>query len=165
VAPPTPTPTTAPACGSADLNATPSDASANFNGDPSPLLADKVLGAMEQQMGAEPFITYNVGIVTVSCASPRNLNISIFGSPAPLAGGESFSLVNGSSPAAIVYYGEEGAVHGVWSSTAGTLFIDAVEGDTLTVRIVGAAMGNPAGAATGSFTLDAQGTIGNFTRQ
>ena len=53
----------------------------------------------------------------------------------------------------------------VWSASAGTLFIDAVNGSVLNLRIVGAAMTVPAGAAAGSFTLDVSGQVNTLAHQ
>jgi hypothetical protein len=93
--------------------------------------------------------------------------VSIFGVLGGLAGGQSFPLVTESEGAgAIVYYGQEaGGGDSVWSSTAGTVFIDSVNGSVVTMRVVGAAMTVPAGAAAGSFTLDVSGQVKAFSRQ
>lgn len=45
------------------------------------------------------------------------------------------------------------------------MFIDALNGSVVTLRVVGAAMTVPAGTAAGSFTLDVSGQVNTFTRQ
>jgi hypothetical protein len=139
--------------------------SASFNGEASNFVVEKMNTAIEQP--APDYIaglheTYNSLFNGTACMQPRNIQISIYGVLGGLAGGQSFTL----GTAAIVYYGEEGAGGDrAWSSSAGTLFIDSVNGSVVTLRVVGAAMTGPAGAATGSFTLDASGHVNNFARQ
>ena len=162
---PTRTPTSTPGCATADLQMTFSMVSANFNGDPSPFVVEKMNTAIEQP--APDYIaglheTYNSLFNGTACMQQRNIQISVFGVLGGLAGGQSFTL----GTEAIVYYGQEGGGGDrVWSSSAGTLFIDAVNGSVVTLRVVAAAMTVPAGAATGSFTLDVSGQVNNFARQ
>ena len=49
--------------------------------------------------------------------------------------------------------------------SAGTVFIDSVNGSVVSLRVVGAAMTETAGGAAGSFTLDVSGQVNNFIRQ
>jgi len=53
----------------------------------------------------------------------------------------------------------------VWSSSAGTVVIDAVQGSVVSLRVVGALVTQLAGAAAGSFVLDVTGEVSTFTRQ
>jgi hypothetical protein len=167
---PTATPTPTPGCDSANLQVSFSGVSGNFNGNASNFVAALVNIAAEAR--APDFIpglheTYNSNFNVSACTATRNIQVSIFGVLGGLASRQSFPLVTASEGAgAIVFYGEEGAGGDrVWSSSAGTLFIDSVNGSVVTMRVVGAAMTMPAGAAAGSFTLDVSGQVNTFSRQ
>ena len=100
------------------------------------------------------------------CDQTRNLQISLFQSPGGLAAGQTFTVGDSTGLGALVYYGQQVAgADSVWSSSSGTVVIDAVDGNVVTLRVVDAAMTVPAGNAAGSFTLDVSGNVNNFTRQ
>ena len=168
-APPTPTPTPTPGCDSADLQMSFSGVSANFNGNASSFVVTRMNTATEGP--APDYIaglheTYNSQFNGSACTEARNIQVSIFGVLGGLAAGQSFGISQGGDgPVAIVYYGQEGpGGDSVWSSSSGTVFIDAVNGSMISMRIVGAVMDQPAGAAAGRFTLDVSGHVNNFTR-
>ena len=173
--PPGPTPTPTPGCGSASLQMSFSGVSGDFNGISSTFVVELMNTAVEQV--APDFIAglhevYNSLFNGTECTQQgqrlRNVQISLFEVPGGLAAGQSIPLSQGGSSGAggIVYYGEEGlGGDRVWSSSAGTVFIDAVNGRVVTLRVVGAAMTEPAGAAAGSFTLDVSGQVNTFARQ
>jgi hypothetical protein len=167
---PTSTPTPGPTCGSANLQMSFLNLSAGFNGDSSSFAVELMSLAVEQF--APDYIaglheTYNDTFIGTACTQARNIQLSISGVLGGLAGGQSFSLVPGpEGTQAIVYYGQEApGGDSVWSSSAGTVYIDSVQGSVVTMRIVGAAMTETAGSAAGSFTLDVTGQVNNFTRQ
>lgn len=163
--PPTRTPTPTPGCDTADLQMSFSGVSGDFNGTASDFVVTRMNTAIEQP--APDYIaglheTYNSLFNGTACMQQRNIQISIFGVLGGLAAGQSFNL----GTQAIVYYGQESAAgDSVWSSSAGTVSIDAVNGSVVTMRVVGAAMTEPAGAATGRFTLEVSGHVNNFARQ
>lgn len=168
---PSPTATPTPGCDSANMQMTFSGISTDFNGTASSFAITRMNTAIEQK--APDYIgglheVYNSTFIGTDCTQPRNIRIDIFEVPGGLAAGQAFpaSQGGGSEAGAIVYYGQE-APGGdkVWSSSAGTVFIDAVTGSVVTLRVVGAAMTVPAGAAGGSFTLDVSGQVKTFTRQ
>jgi hypothetical protein len=168
---PAATATPTPGCDSANLQMTFSGVSADFNGTASSFAVTRVTTAIEQK--APDFIAglhevYNSTFIGTDCTQPRNIRIDIFEVPGGLAAGQSFpaSQDGGSEAGAIVYYGQETpGGDKVWSSSAGTVFIDAINGSVVTLRVVGAAMTVPAGTAAGSFTLDVSGQVNTFTRQ
>jgi hypothetical protein len=164
---PTATPTPRPVCGSASLQLAFSNVSGNFNGDSTAGLIGIMQGASEAP--APDYIpgfreTYNSTFNGTTCDQSRNLLIGIYGVIGGLAGGQSFSMVQTAEGVqAVVYYGQRAAGNdAVWSSSAGTLYIDSVQGSVLSLRIVGASMTVTAGTATGSFTLDVSGQVNNF---
>jgi hypothetical protein len=166
---PTRTPTPAPGCDTGNLQMNFSGVSGGFNGIASNFTVELMNTAIEQP--APDYIAglhevYNSLFNGTECVQQgqrlRNIQISLFEVPGGLAAGQSFSV----GTDAIVYYGEEGSGGDrVWSSSAGTVFIDAVNGSVVTLRVVGVAMTEPAGAAAGSFTLDVSGQVNNFARQ
>lgn len=166
-----PTPTPTPGCDSATLELTFSNVSGNFNGNASSFSVTRMNSAVEQK--APSYIpglneVYNSTLSGTECTQPRSLQIQIFVVPGGLAAGQSFpiSLGGGSGPGALVFYGQEAAAgDSVWTASAGTLFIDGVSSSTITLRVVGAAMTETAGAAAGSFTLDVSGQVKTFMRQ
>jgi len=173
-APPTPTPQ--PDCNTASLQITFSNLSGDFNGVSSGFVVERMLVAVEQM--APDFIAglhevYNSLFNGVECTQAgqqrlRNIQISLYEVPGGLAAGQQIPLSQGSESGVggIVFYGEEGAGGDrAWSSSSGTVFIDAVNGSVVTLRVVGAAMTVPAGVAAGSFTLDVSGQVNNFSRQ
>ena len=170
----TPTPTPTIGCDSAHLQMTFSNVSGNFNGNASPYVVALMNTAIEQP--APDYIAgfhevYNSLFNGTECVlqgqGVRNLQISLFQSPGGLAAGrQSFPVGSTEGPAADVRYGQAtGGGDSVWFASAGTVFIDSVNGSVVTLRVVGAAMTGTAGAATGSFTLDVSGQVNNFTRQ
>jgi hypothetical protein len=171
--PASPTPTPAIGCDSANLQMTFANVSADFNGNASNFVVARMNTAVEQQ--APDYIpglheVYNALFNGTECGPQgqvlRNLQISLFQAPGGLAAGQSFPVGSTQGLAANVYYGQATAGgESVWSSSTGTVFIDSVNGSVVTLRVVGAAMTETAGAATGSFTLDVSGQVNNFTRQ
>jgi hypothetical protein len=171
-----PTPTPTPGCDSADLQVTLSNTSGSFNGIASTFTVQRMVVALEQP--APSYIaglhevfnsTFNGTECTQAGERLRNIQILTVEVPGGLAAGQSFPVALSSpdgSPIAVVYYGEEGSGGDrVWSASAGTLFVDAVNGSVVTLRVVGAAMTQTAGAAAGSFTLDVSGAVNDFARQ
>lgn len=166
-----PTPTPTPGCDSANLPMTFSSVSADFNGTASNFAVTRMNTAVEQK--APDYIAglhevYNSNFNGNECTQPRNIQIQIFEVLGGLAAGQSFpiNLGGSSDPGALVYYGQEAASgDSVWSASAGTVFIDAVNGSVVTLRVVGAAMTETAGVATGRFTLDVSGQVNTFMRQ
>ncbi|MBI3782238.1 MAG: hypothetical protein HY270_02435, partial [Deltaproteobacteria bacterium] len=167
---PTRTPTPAPSCGSANLQMSFSNLSGNFNGDGSSFVVG--LSSLASEGRAPDYIagfheTYNSSFIGTACAQARNIQVDIFGVVGGLVAGQAFSLIQSPDGAqAIVYYGQEASGgDSVWSSSAGTVYIDSIQGSVLTMRVVGAAMTETAGSATGSFTLDVSGQVNNFTHE
>ena len=166
-----PTPTPTPGCDSANLQMTISSVSADFNGTASSFAVTRMNTAIEQV--APDYIAglhevYNSTFNGTDCTQPRNLQIQLFEAPGGLAAGQSFPVSPGGSTGAgaLVSYGQEAAGgDSVWSASAGTVFVDAVNGSVVTLRVVGAAMTATAGPAAGSFTLDVSGQVNTFTRQ
>ena len=166
-----PTPTATPGCDSANLQMTFSGVSADFNGTASSFAVTRMNTAIEQV--APDYIAglheaYNSTFNGTECTQPRNIQIQIFEVLGGLAAGQSIPVsVGGSAGAgALVYYGQEApGGDSVWSASAGTVFIDAVNGSVVTLRVVGAAMTETAGAASGRVTLDVSGQVNTFMRQ
>jgi hypothetical protein len=169
-------PTPTPECDAASLQMTFSGVSGTFNGIASNFTVERMNTAIEQ--AAPDYIAglhevFNSTFDGTECtqAGPRlrNIQIQTFQVAGGLAAGQSIPVSLSSSdgsPTAIVYYGEEGTGGDrVWSSSAGTVVIDAVDGSVVTLRVVGAAMTETAGAAAGSFTLDVSGQVNDFERQ
>jgi hypothetical protein len=169
--PPTRTPTPTPGCDSSNLQMSFSGVAGAFNGIASNFVVTRMNTAIEQV--APDYIhglheVYNSLFNGTDCTQPRNIQISLFEALGGLAAGQSFpvSQGGGAGPGAIIYYGQEtSGGESVWSSSAGTVFIDAVNGSVVSLRVVGAAMTETAGAAAGSFTLDVSGQVNNFARQ
>ena len=163
------TPTPTPGCDSADLQASLATLSGDFNGTGSNFVVDKMNVAVEQK--APDFISglhevYDSTFNGTNCEATRNIQISLYESPGGLAAGQTFVVGGTSGLVANVYYGQQvGGDDSAWSSSAGTVVIDAVEGSVVTLRVVDAAMTVPAGNAAGSFTLNVSGQVKNFTRQ
>ena len=170
--PPTATPT--PGCQTADLQVDLSAASGNFNGNTASFVVRDMLAAIEQKAPDyfpgfhEAFNSTFIGTDCGTGSQLRNIHVEIFEVVGGLAGGQSFpiSLGGGEGAGALVSYGEEGAGGDrVWTATAGTLFVDAVNGSAVTLRITAATMTASGGSATGGFTLDLSGQLSNFRRQ
>jgi hypothetical protein len=167
--PPSPTATPMPGCDTANLQMDFSDVSNDFNGIASNVTVEQMNIAIEQP--APDYIaglheTYNSIFNGTECTQQgqrlRDLQVSFYGVLGGLAAGQSFPV----GTAAFVAYGEEGSGGDrVWAASAGTLFIDGVDGNVVQLRVVGAAMTETAGAATGRFTLNVSGQVNNFTRQ
>jgi len=169
----TPTPTPTVGCDSANLQMTFSNVSGNFNGNASNFVVALMNTAIEQKApGYIPVVNevYNSVFNGTECVQQgqgvRNLQISLFEAPGGLAAGQSFPVGSTQGLTADVRYGQTTAGgDSVWFSSAGTVFIDSVNGSVVSLRVVGAAMTGTAGAATGSFSLDVSGQVNNFTRQ
>jgi hypothetical protein len=166
-----PTATPTPGCDSANLQMTFSGVSADFNGTASDFAVARMHTAVEQV--APDYIAglheaYNSTFNGSECTQPRNIQIEIFEVLGGLAAGQSIpvSLGGSTGAGALVSYGQEApGGDSVWSASAGTVFVDAVNGSVVTLRVVGAAMTEAAGAATGRFTLDVSGQVNTFLRQ
>jgi len=173
--PPGPTPTPPPGCDSASLQMNFSAVSGNFNGISSNFVVERMNTAVEQK--APDFIAgfhevYNSTFNGTECAPQgqrlRNIQLLTFEVPGGLMAGQALPIALSSTgePIAVVFYGEEGSGGDrVWTASSGMVFIDAVNGSVVTLRVAGAAMTETAGAATGSFTLDVSGQVNNFSRQ
>lgn len=163
-----PTPTPSPGCDTADLQMAFSNVSGDFNGDSTNFTVERMNVAVEQK--APNYIpglneVFNSTFNGTNCADTRNIQISLYQSPGGLAAGQTFTVGAETGLIANVYYGQVAGGDSVWSSSAGSVVIDSVEGSVVTLHVVDAAMTVPAGNAAGSFTLNVSGQVNNFTRQ